>query len=240
MIALTVVLMSLGVCFAILVYPYNAVIALVSLALSLLTGFLLWRRRRAALAPALVAAVIVCALAVAGWVFVLMPWANQPVVSPIETLGADGADAALIVYHPGRSDLQAQAVRGFADGLVEAGWRVDLTTASGETPTDLTGYRLLVLGAQSYTWTPAQPVQAYVRRLGDLAGLPVAAILSGLGETGPANDVMRDLVTAQGGRLIDIYNIWQLRPIDELYGIDDPYEAMRQTARSLTLPGADA
>ena len=156
------------------------------------------------------------------------------------TLGADAADAALIVYHPGRSDLQAQAVRGFADGLVEMGWRVDLTTASAETPTDLTGYRLLVLGAQSCTWAPAQPVQAYMRQLGNLDGLPVAAILSGLGETGPANDVMRDLVTAQGGSLIDIYNVWQLRPIDELYGIDDPYEAMRRTARALMLPSEES
>ncbi len=241
MTALAVVLMSLGVCFAVLVYPYNAAISAVSAAVAFITALVLWLRRRTALRPALLATAIVCALAAAGWILVLMPWANQPVVSAIETLGEDGeTGTALIVYHPGRSDLQAQSVRGFADGLVESGWRVSLTTASDETPTDLSGYDVLVIGAQSYTWAPARPVQDYLRRLGSLDEMPVVAILSGLGETDPANGVMRELVAAHGGRLIDIYNVWQLRPIDNLYGTDDPYQAMRQVAQSLVLPGAES
>jgi hypothetical protein len=93
----------------------------------------------------------------------------------------------------------------------------------------------LVVGAQSYTWAPARPVQAYLRRVGALGGLPVVAILSGLGETGPATAVMRNLIAEVNGTLIEVYHVWQWRPIDDLYGTDDVAAAMRGAATSLQL-----
>ena len=65
--------------------------------------------------------------------------------------------------------------RAFSEGLVSNGWRVDVTTASKEAPTDLTGYDLLVLSAPTYDWVPAKPIQRYLERLGDLGGQPVPA-----------------------------------------------------------------
>jgi hypothetical protein len=175
-------------------------------------------------------------LGLVGWNVVLMPWANQEVVSQVTRHNTGGTSGtAFVVYHPGRSDLQTRTVNGFVAGLVQAGWAVDVTTASTQTPVDLSAYDLLVLGAQAYTWSPARPVQDYLARVGDLNGLPVVALMSGLGETGPANTVMRDLITASNGTLLDIYNVWQLRPIDDLYGTDDPFEAMRQTALNVQL-----
>ncbi len=194
-------------------------------------------RDRPALKKVLVGTAVLCLLGILGWNFLLMPWANREASAETQFLNPDGAaGAALIVYHPGRSDLQTKAVTGFATGLVESGWRVTLATANATAPTDLAAYDLLVVGAQSYTWAPAQPVQDYLRRVGDLGGKPVVAILSGLGETGPATAVTAvtaDLIAELNGALLDIYHVWQMRPIDDLYGTDDPQAALRQTAVSL-------
>lgn len=222
------------VLFGLLALPYSLWITGVSWLLSGGIIAFVALRTRPRLPLTLGAVVSLCVIGVLVWNFVLMPWVNQPVVSDVTTINADGETGrAFVVYHPGRSDLQEQAVNGFVDGLVAVGWQVDRTTASDETPTDLNDYDLLVVGAQSYTWAPARPVQDYLRRVGDLEGLPVIAILSGLGETGPANDVMRDLVEEVNGTMTTIHNIWQLRPIDDLYGTDDPHEAMQQMAQQL-------
>ncbi len=228
---------ALLILFGALALPYSAILTGASWLLGAGILALAYFRLRAKLRAVLIIAGILCALGVAGWNLVLMPWANQPVASEVTHFNPDGETGrALVIYHPGRSDLQERAVTGFVEGLAAAGWRVDLTTASAQAPAP-TGYDLLVLGAQSYTWAPAQPVQDYLRRAGDLNDLPVVAILSGLGETGPANDVMRDLIAAAGGSMAGLYNVWQLRPIERLYGTDDPFAAMRGVAESLTLTG---
>jgi hypothetical protein len=223
--------------FGLLALPYSAALAVICWLLSAGIIGVLFLRQRARLPRTLAAVLVFCVLGVLIWNVVLMPWANTEVISAVTTRNADGTSgSALLVYHPGRSDLQERAITGFVDGLVAAGWRVDLTTASAQTPTDLSSYDLLVLGAQSYTWAPARPVQDYLRRVADLAGKSVVVILSGLGETGPANGVMRDLVAETNGALIEIYNIWQLRPIDDLYGVNDPQIAMYNAATALMLP----
>jgi hypothetical protein len=224
--------------FGVLALPYNLILTgiawLMGVGLLLLTV-----RRRAELLKVVGAVAVFCAAGVSGWAFVLMPWVNQPVVSEVTSFNPQGETGrALVIYHPGRSDLQERAVRGFVEGLVTAGWRVDLTTASEQAPAP-TGYDLLVLGAQSYTWAPARPVEAYLRRAGDLDGLPVVAILSGLGETGPANAVMRDLIAEAKGSLIALHNVWQLRPMDDLYGTDDPFTAMHGVAQALQWPDSE-
>lgn len=99
------------------------------------------------------------ALAVWGlWFLAYDVWftgrANAEFVSPVTTLGGDGrAGRALIVYHQGRgpTHFQARMQRAFAEGLQAQGWRVDLTTASRHTPTDLSPYDMIVLGAQAIT-----------------------------------------------------------------------------------------
>lgn len=222
--------------FGLLALPYSAVITGGSWLIAAGIFALIVVRRREQMPLALGTIAVVCLLGVLGWNLVLMPWANEPVVSDVTTLNLAGESGrAFVVYHPGRSDLQQQAVTGFVDGLVEAGWRVDVTTASEATPVDLSSYDLLVIGAQSYTWAPAQPVQDYLRRVGDLNGLAVIAILSGLGETGPANHSLSDLIEEANGALVNIYNLWQLRPIERVYGTDDPYVAMR-TAAGTVIP----
>jgi hypothetical protein len=95
--------------------------------------------------------------------------ANAEVVSPVTRLGGNGSTgSALIVHHRGRgpTQFQARVQRAFAEGLQAQGWQVDITTASRQTSTDVSGYDLLVLGAQAYNWCPARPVVDYVDRAG--------------------------------------------------------------------------
>lgn len=230
-------LIAFLILFGVLALPYSAALAGAAWLIGALILALVYARMRARLPAVLIRVVVLCVMGVAGWNFVLMPWANQPVVSDVTRFNPDGETGrALVVYHPGRSDLQQRAVTGFVEGLSAAGWQVDLTTASDQAPAPA-GYDLLVIGAQSYTWAPAHPVQDYLRRAGDLHGLPVVALLSGLGETGPANDVMRNLIAEVNGNAVALYNVWQMRPIERLYGTNDPFEAMRGVAQALQLIG---
>ncbi|HWE20150.1 MAG TPA: hypothetical protein VG758_23720, partial [Hyphomicrobiaceae bacterium] len=69
-------------------------------------------------------------------------WVSQVIkretVSAVVTLNPSGsAGKALLVLHPGLSDFPDRIVAGFADGLLQAGWRVDRTTASRQAPADV-------------------------------------------------------------------------------------------------------
>jgi uncharacterized membrane protein YukC len=71
---------------------------------------------------------------------------NREIVSEIDVVNADGDETTLIVYQPGLSSLPTDVSYAFADGLASNGWRVEITTASPEAPSDFSKYRLLVLG----------------------------------------------------------------------------------------------
>jgi hypothetical protein len=75
---------------------------------------------------AVIAFVIVVA-SVLGFVFFKI---NNDYVSGIDVLNADGSETALVIYHPGLSSFMKDVAYAFADGLVENGWRVEITTAS--------------------------------------------------------------------------------------------------------------
>ena len=77
---------------------------------------------------------------------------NKAVVSEIKKLNPEGtAGTAFVVYHAGKSNFQQTVISAFVEGLVSNGWRVELTTASDQTPTDLSACDLLVLGGPTYS-----------------------------------------------------------------------------------------
>lgn len=162
--------------------------------------------------------------------------ANRETVSEVVTLGTDrGGGRALIVYHSTHGGFQPLVQRALAQGLRSQGWRVDLTTASRATPTDTSGYDLLVLGAPSYNWQPARPVLAYLRRLGDLKGLPVALVISGGGMTDRARATLSDSVTHAHGRILEAIELWTARPNVGQHGSSDPQEIMHDAGARLAL-----
>jgi len=172
-----------------------------------------------------------------GGVFLLMRKMSSEVVSDLKVSNPEGDEGvALVVYHPGISDFQRQVNYAFADGLVSNGWRVEITTASSQAPTDLSGYDLLVLGGPVYAGAVAQPVRSYLSGLGDLGGKRTVLIISGSGSTDEAVSVMEQLVQEANGDLVKSLPIWTQAPNDEMYGISDPEEIMRQAGTEIPLP----
>jgi hypothetical protein len=133
--------------------------------------------------------------------------ALREILNPAGTRGR-----ALVVYQPGLSDFQARVSRAFAGGLVLGGWRVELVTAAGGAPTDLTTYDLVALGGPTYWWAPARPLQRYIARLGDLHGKPSVALLTGAGATERSQRILEDLIRAHHGALIASHVYFTMAP----------------------------
>ncbi len=171
------------------------------------------------------------------WFGAVSYWVNVEVVSPLEVLNGEGdSGTALVVFHPGKSSFQRDVSYAFAEGLVSQGWRVEITTASYQAPTDLSPYDLLVLGAPTYDWLPARRLETYVRGLGDLAGQPTVTVISGAGYTDLSQPAMERMVQETGGELIKSLAVWSMRPNEDLYGTNDAEQAMRQAAGEISLP----
>ena len=169
---------------------------------------------------------------------------NREVVSAVKTLNAAGeSGAALVVYHPGRSDFARRVIGGFTAGLVARDWRVDLTTASSQAPSDLSGYQLLVLGGPTYGFTPNQPIRRYLRRLGDLRGQRAATVITAMGAGERSAAVMERQVREAHGELVESLLLYWMRPndddnyVDVSQNRDLAVELAAQAARRIPLPG---
>ena len=166
---------------------------------------------------------------------------SQEVVSQVEVLNPGGdRGTALVVHHPGRRHFLRKVISAFTEGLVSSGWRVESTTASPQAPTDLSSYDLLVLGGQTYFWSPARPIRDYVRGLGDLEGKPTAIMITGFGATGRSISIMERLVQEANGDLVNSLSLTTLKPNDE----EDPrpneevaVEMATRAGREIPLPG---
>ena len=165
---------------------------------------------------------------------------ERETVSPLEVANPAGsAGHALVLYHPGLSDLQRELTDAFTAGLVERDWQVSRTTTSAAAPADLAPYDLLALGVHTYWWAPDGPTRRYLARAGDLGGRPVAVLLSALGASGRAEARSADWVEDHGGRVLEVRSFFVLRPNDET----DPRpnrEVALDRARALALDVADA
>ena len=152
----------------------------------------------------------------------------------VNPAGATGA--ALVVYHAGLSSFQKDVTLAFVDGLVSSGWRCDVTTASREAPTDLSGYDLLVLGAPTYNFKPAGPIKRYLERVGDLGGLATAPIVTGGGSTARSASLLADYVMEANGTPIEVLELWQAAPNEEMHGISDAMEIAERAGAPIVLP----
>ncbi len=141
---------------------------------------------------------------------------NKEVASEVKILNPEGdAGTAFVVYHPGKSDFQQGIFSGFIGGLVSNGWRVESTTASEQTPTNLSGYDLLVLGGPTYMFTPNRPIQQYLNRLGNLGGQSVVSIITAMGAGHRSIAMMERLIRKANGNLLKSLLLYKIRPNDE-------------------------
>jgi hypothetical protein len=123
---------------------------------------------------------------------------NKDVVSPIVVINPGGVKTALIVYQPGLSSAPKDNSYTFAYGVNLSGWRVEITTASPEAPSDLSNYSLLVIAFPIYGGAPGTAAIRYVDRLGNLQGIHAVII-----DVPASENIMRKKVEAKNGTVIE-------------------------------------
>ena len=166
--------------------------------------------------------VVVCVL---GFIFFKI---NSDYVSGIEVLNADGAQNALIIYHPGLSSFMKDVAYAFADGLVENGWKVEITTASSQAPTDLSGYSLLALGSPVYADGPSPTIKRHVERIGDLTGIDTVLLVTSGGSDGGAEATMQQTVEEHNGAVELVLSLFNSAPNE-----GDPLDIAEQAGREI-------
>ena len=128
---------------------------------------------------------------------------SREVVSEIDVKNADGGKTALVVYQPGFSSFPNDVSYAFADGLASSGWRVEITTASSEAPSDLSKYSLLALAYPVYGGTVGTAIVRYVERISDFEGVNTVIIACGGGDSGESIIPLKQQVEAANGTFYD-------------------------------------
>jgi flavorubredoxin len=170
---------------------------------------------------------VVVVVGVAGFIFFKI---NNDYVSGIEVLNADGAETALIIYHPGLSSFMRDVTYAFADGLVENGWRVEVTTASSEAPTDLSNYSLLVLGSPVYAGNPSPTIKRHLERMGDLNGIDTVILVTSGGSDGSTEAYLQQAVEDHNGVVTNVLSLFTSTPNE---GDGDPLDIAEQAGREI-------
>jgi hypothetical protein len=128
---------------------------------------------------------------------------SREVVSEIEVINANGSKTALVVYQPGFSSFPRDASYAFAEGLASSGWRVEMTTASSEAPSDLSNYSLLTLAYPVYGGTSGTAIVSYVNRISNFYGIETVIIaLQGGDEPSLTIDTVKQQVQAANGTFL--------------------------------------
>jgi flavorubredoxin len=137
---------------------------------------------------------------------------NKDVVSGIDILNTQGNKSALIVYQPGLSSFPKDTSYAFGYGLAEAGWRVEITTASSQAPTELSKYSLLVLGFPTYGAEPGTAIVRYLNGLGNLHGIETILVACAAGNANESAAVMQQKLEYESGILKEAISLTSLAP----------------------------
>lgn len=161
----------------------------------------------------LIAVLAFVIVAASGLGFIMLK-INSDYVSGIDVLNTDGSKTALIIYHPGLSSFMKDTAYAFADGLVEDGWRVEITTASSEAPTDLSDYSLLVLGSPVYAGSPSPTIKRHVERIGELQGIDIVLLVTSAGSDGGTEASMQQTVEEYNGTIKKVVSLFTSDSLD--------------------------
>ena len=125
---------------------------------------------------------------------------NKDVVSPLEVINPDVTARALVVYQQGLSSGPKDAAYAFAAGLESGGWRVEVTSASPEAPSDLSDYKLLALSYPIYGGSPGETITRYADRLDDMHQIHTVTI--DCRWSNAIENIMKQKVETQNGTVI--------------------------------------
>jgi len=132
---------------------------------------------------------LTCVILIAGLitsVVIITSLNSAEIIREVEIQNPDGATGTVfVVFRPGLTSFNENVVNEFIRGLVDSDWRVEVTTSSQQTPTNVTAYDLIVLGSPVNGGKPHEAMLAYLTRA-DFEGKPVVLILTsgGIGGTG--------------------------------------------------------
>ncbi len=162
-------------------------------------------------------------------------WAiTQENPSPITELNPQSSQVkAILIYDPGVSGFESGVANAFAGGLTN-NWHVYVTTATSQTPTDLSGYGLVVLSSPIYGGQPSVPMQGYIGRLMTLQDVKVVSLLTGAGTGDEAKAWMADRIPALGGDEVLSIVLFSMAPNEQQYGSTDPFVIATNAAQSLS------
>ncbi|MDG6222144.1 MAG: hypothetical protein IAX21_08625 [Candidatus Bathyarchaeota archaeon] len=178
----------------------------------------------------LLIAILAFVVIVAGVLGFILFKINSDYTSDLEVMNANGTESVLIIFHPGLSSFMEDTVQAFADGLVENGWRVEITTASSQAPTDLSSYSLLVLGSPVYADGPSATIQRHVERIGELNGIDTVLLVTSGGSDGGAEATMQQIVDEHHGTVLDVVSLFTSAPNE-----GDPLELAKQAGRDILI-----
>jgi len=154
----------------------------------------------------LISLIVVVLIVASVSVFVLIK-ADSDFASEIKVLNPNGSASALIIYHPGFSSFPEDVINVLGDGLVENGWRVEITTASDRAPTDLAKYSLLVLGSPVYGGSPSASIKRHLERIEDLQEIETVLVVTSGGINEGAEAAMQQIVEDHNGNIITVLSL---------------------------------
>lgn len=155
---------------------------------------------------------------------------NSDYVSEIDVLNADGSETALIIYHSGFSSFMKDVSYAFAEGLVENDWRVEITTASSQAPTEMSDYSLLVLGSPVYASNPSATIKRHVERIGDLQEIDTVLLVTSGFSDGVTEASLQQTVEEHNGSVELVLSLFTTA-LNE--GDGDPLDIAEQAGRDL-------
>jgi len=168
-----------------------------------------------------------------GFIFWVINRGGSP--SPVSAINPQSSGPkALVISNPGISDFESKMADAFARSLASNGWHVEVTTVSSQTPTDLTGYSLLVLSAPIYGGMPSPALQAYMGRLNSLNGIKVVSLMTSGGKNPKAMAWMTSSVQSKGGNEVLSLAIYSMSPNDEQFGTTEAQGVAAGAAASLS------
>jgi len=137
---------------------------------------------------------------------------NRDVVSGIDIINPQASKSALIVYQPGLSSFPRDVSYAFADGLADAGWRVEITTASPQAPSGLLNYSLLVLGFPTYAAQPGTAIVRYLDGLSDLNGVDTVLLACAAGDANESAAIIQQKVESKSGTVRESIGLTSMAP----------------------------
>jgi hypothetical protein len=177
----------------------------------------------------LIGAVIVL-LAAFGYMFWAITAENPSTVTQLNPQSS--LPKALVISDPGITDFESRVASAFAQGLT-ANWHVEVTTASSQTPIDLSSYSLVVLSSPIYGGQPSVPLQSYLTRLGSLEGLRVVSLLTGAGASEEAKAWITTKVQSMGGLEVMSLVLTSMASNPPIHGLTDPIAIATKAAQNL-------